>query len=150
MNGTGIAIPTVTTDYAGATRGNPPDIGAFEFSLPPTVITTPATAILATSAILNGSVNANGASTTVTFDYGQTIGYGSSVSGGTVNGSTALPVSGPIASLLPNTLYHFRTVGANSVGTTYGNDLTFTTAAAPPTVTTTPATNVLATTATLN
>jgi len=33
LNNTGIAIPGITTDYDGVTRKNPPDIGAYEFSL---------------------------------------------------------------------------------------------------------------------
>ncbi len=39
LNGAGITIPGITTDYAGVTRGNPPDIGAYEFSVPVPTIT---------------------------------------------------------------------------------------------------------------
>ncbi|MEI6900891.1 MAG: hypothetical protein WCL00_13515, partial [Bacteroidota bacterium] len=38
-NGAGIAVSGITTDYAGVTRGNPPDIGAYEFSIPVPTIT---------------------------------------------------------------------------------------------------------------
>ena len=39
FNGAGIAVSGITTDYAGVTRGNPPDIGAYEFSIPVPTIT---------------------------------------------------------------------------------------------------------------
>ena len=35
LDGAGIAVPAITTDYTGGIRGNPPDIGAYEFSPPP-------------------------------------------------------------------------------------------------------------------
>lgn len=119
---------------------------------PPTVTTNPATAILASSATLNGTVNANGASTTVTFNYGLTVAYGSTVTAAQspVGGSSATAVSAAIAGLTANTLYHFRCSGTSANGTTNGGDMTFTTANAPPVVVTTAATNVLFNTATVN
>ncbi|TSA27959.1 MAG: hypothetical protein D4R67_05050, partial [Bacteroidetes bacterium] len=39
LDGAGIAVSGITTDYAGVTRGNPPDIGAYEFSIPIPTIT---------------------------------------------------------------------------------------------------------------
>jgi hypothetical protein len=121
-------------------------------AIPPTVTTNAATAILAYTATLNGTVNANGASTTVTFNYGLTTAYGSTVTAAQspVGGSTATSVSAAIAGLTANTLYHFRCSGTSANGTTNGGDMTFTTANAPPIVVTTAATNVLYNTATLN
>ncbi|MCX6249756.1 MAG: hypothetical protein NTX61_03295 [Bacteroidetes bacterium] len=96
---------------------------------PPVVVTTSATGITTTDATLNGTVNANNAVSTVTFEYGLTTSYGTSVSGvpGTVNGSTATAVSSAITGLQICTTYHFRAVAVNASGTTYGNDMTFTT-----------------------
>jgi hypothetical protein len=118
----------------------------------PTVVTTAATSITGNSATLNGTVNANGASTAVTFEYGLTTAYGTTVPGvpSPVTGSSVTPVSAAISGLSPNTLYHFRVKGTNTNGTSNGSDLTFTTGAAPPTVVTTAATAVGATTATVN
>ncbi len=95
----------------------------------PTVITLPATGITPFTADLNGSVNANYQNATVTFEYGQTPAYGTTVPGvpATVSGSAAVPVQAPITGLLGNTTYHFRVVATNSAGTSYGNDETFTT-----------------------
>jgi hypothetical protein len=118
----------------------------------PAVVTTAATAILPTTASLNGTVNANGNSTTVSFEYGLTTAYGTTVPGvpATVTGSVVTPVTAAITGLTPGTLYHFRVKGTNSNGSANGSDLTFTTAATPPTVTTDPATNITVSTAQLN
>jgi len=121
-------------------------------TLPPTVTTTAATSVTTTGATLNGTVNANGSSTVVTFQYGLTTAYGSTITAtqSPVTGSTVTPVSGPVSGLFSNTLYHFRVVGVNANGTSYGNDMTFTTLAAPPTVVTTAASAITTTGATLN
>ena len=119
---------------------------------PPTVITTAATAITAATATLNGTVNANGNSSSVTFQYGLTTGYGSTATGvpSTATGSSVTLESAPITGLTFNTLYHYRIVATNIAGTANGNDMTFTTGAGSPVVVTNLATNVAATTATLN
>ena len=99
----------------------------------PNVITTAATLVTSTSATLNGTVNAGGASTAVFFEYGLTTSYGTSVPGvpSPVTGNTTTPVSAAISGLTTNTTYHFRVNGTNSVGTTNGNDMTFFTTTCP-------------------
>jgi hypothetical protein len=121
-------------------------------STPPTVTTTAATSITTTGATLNGTVNANGSSTTVTFQYGLTTSYGSTVTAAQspVTGATVTAVSAAISGLSTCTLYHYRTVGVNAGGTTYGNDMTFTTACVAPTVVTVAASAITANSATLN
>jgi uncharacterized protein DUF4347/fibronectin type III domain protein/exosortase sorting signal-containing protein len=105
--------------------------------LAPTATTNAATAISATGATLNGTVNDNGAITSVSFDYGTTTGYGTNrtaTTGATVAagaGNTAAAVS--ITGLSCNTTYHFRVKATNSAGTTGGSDRTFTTTACVPT-----------------
>jgi hypothetical protein len=97
-------------------------------TLPPTATTQAATVVDTTSATLNGLVNANGAGTTVTFEYGLTTAYGSTVTAdqSPVTGSTDKAVSAGITGLTTGTTYHFRVVAQNTAGTTYGSDLTFT------------------------
>ncbi|WP_165958022.1 fibronectin type III domain-containing protein [Segetibacter sp. 3557_3] len=99
-----------------------------------TVITNAPTAVSTTAATLNGSVNANGSSTTVTFEYGLTAAYGSSVPAtpSSVTGTSATAVSATISSLGPNTQYHYRAVGVNAGGTSNGNDVAFYTLANTP------------------
>ena len=120
----------------------------------PAATTEAATNPGTTSATLNGSVNPNGASTTVTFQYGLTNSYGTTTAGQAIgSGTSAVAVNAPISGLSPGTLYHFQVTGSNADGVTNGGDLTFTTSAGvggAPTVTTEPATNVTATSGTLN
>ena len=119
----------------------------------PAATTTAATSLTTTGATLNGTVSSNGASTTVTFDYGLTASYGSTATASTsplAATASNTAVSAAITGLTCNTTYHFRVRGVNSAGTTNGSDLTFTTTACLPTVTTNAATSLAATTATLN
>lgn len=91
--------------------------------------TNGATTITATSAILNGTVNANGSSTAVTFEYGTTSSYGNSITAtpGTVTGSSNTSVSAGLSGLVTNTTYHFRVKTVNCGNTSFGFDQTFTT-----------------------
>ena len=94
----------------------------------PTATTVAATLITNSGATLNATVNNNNAaSTTVTFEYGTTTSYGSTITASSVTGNTNTSVSAAITGLAANTLYHYRVKAVNSVGTTYGSDLTFTT-----------------------
>jgi uncharacterized protein (TIGR02145 family) len=95
----------------------------------PTVITEGATSITTISATLNGSINAHYLTSTVTFEYGITSTYGQTVTAtqSPVTGSTATIVNSPITGLTAGTDYHYRIVAVNSLGTTYGNNATFST-----------------------
>lgn len=118
----------------------------------PTATTSDATNKTTTGATLNGTVNANNTSTVVTFEYGITTSYGQTVTAtpSPVTGTTANNVSASITGLTIGTTYHFRVKAVNSVGTTYGSDMTFTTTGLPPTATTLDATNKTETGATFN
>ncbi len=117
-----------------------------------TVKTNSATNITQTAATLNGVVNPNGTSATVEFEYGTSNSYGNTVSASQspVNGSSNVNVSANISGLTPNTLYHFRVKAANSSGTVYGADSTFKTLPNKPAVTTSSASSITQTAATLN
>lgn len=95
----------------------------------PVVNTTAASAVTSTTATLNGNVNANNTTCTVSFEYGTTTAYGSTkvATPASVSGSTATNISAQVTGLTPNTLYHYR-VKVVSGGTNYfGSDLTFNT-----------------------
>ncbi len=126
-NNIGIAIPGITTDYADAIRSNPPDIGAYEYSILSTVVTDDASNITANSADLNGTVIANYANTEVSFEWGLTTSYGNSIAAtpANVSGVSATTVMASITGLDANTTYHYRCVGVNEAGITYGDDQSF-------------------------
>ncbi|OYW76315.1 MAG: hypothetical protein B7Z37_09475 [Verrucomicrobia bacterium 12-59-8] len=95
----------------------------------PSVTTLAATSVTGTTAALNGMVNANGGSATVSFDYGLDTSYVTIVNGtpATVSGSTDTAVSVALTGLLPATTYHFRVNAADGSGAANGNDMSFTT-----------------------
>jgi alpha-tubulin suppressor-like RCC1 family protein len=91
----------------------------------PTVTTLAVTSVGATTAVLNGTVNANGGSSMVSFDYGLDNSYGTNLAGtpSSVTGTGSTTISTSLTSLTPSTTYHFRANG----GSYSGSDLTFTT-----------------------
>ena len=95
----------------------------------PTATIAAATNISAFSATLNGYVNANSSLTTITFEYGTSTNYGSTIaaSQGSLSEATDLAVSAIITGLTPSTLYHYRIKAMNSIGTAFSNDITFAT-----------------------
>ena len=97
------------------------------------VTTVAATSVTSTTATLNGTVNANGTSTAVSFDYGG-VGYGTNVAGTPtpVTGSSPTAVAFSLTGLSPVTTYHFRVNGVSAAGTANGGDLTFTTPGTTP------------------
>ncbi len=81
------------------------------------------------SATLNGTVNPNGSSAIVTFEYGLTVTYGTEVAAdqSPLSGTTSVAVSKSISGLVANTPYHYRIKAVNAAGTSYGADVSFTT-----------------------
>ena len=153
MSKAGVYIPSLPTDYAGITRTNPPDIGAYEFSTVPTISTLAASGFTYSGATLNGNGNPAGFNVNLFFDWGLTTSYGSSGSAtpALISGNSPISMSAPISGLNPNTLYHFRARGVTISGiTVYGNDMTFNTYATPPLVITTAAGSVTTNTSVLN
>jgi plastocyanin len=105
-----------------------------------------------TEATLQGTVNPQGKTTTYDFEYGTTTAYGAKTSEEAAGeGSAAKAVSMSLGSLTPGVTYHYRLVAKNSADTTDGADRTFTTASPPaaPSATTSPASVVSETEATL-
>ena len=96
----------------------------FTAKAPPSVTTNAAGNINADSAILNGNLTAMGtaASTTVSFEWGNTTSYGNETPAEVLNAPGVF--SGNITGLNPDTPYHFRAKAVGD-GTSYGNDTTF-------------------------
>jgi hypothetical protein len=82
--------------------------------------------IRGTTAVLQGSVNPEGAETTYYFRYGPTPAYGSQTTPASAGkGTTKVKVGQTVAHILPG--YHYRLVATNALGTALGKDRTFST-----------------------
>jgi hypothetical protein len=104
---------------------------------PPDAVTTAATLVGDTTAQLNGTVDANGLSTSYYFEYDTVSGAPYAVqtaSAGVGSGTDPVAVFRLPTGLTPSTTYYFRAVAVNNDGTDVGNELSFTTAAVPPPV----------------
>lgn len=92
----------------------------------PSASTNAATNIGNGIATLNATVSANGLETTITFEYGTSDTYGTTVNGTpNVTSSDDVAVTADISGLTNATLYHYRVIAVSSAGTTYGADKTF-------------------------
>lgn len=113
------------------------------------------TEVARVTATLNGTVDPDGHQTNYYFEWGRTKRYGATSAvppGPDVGTSEAgdLALSTEADGLKTETTYHFRIVGTNSFGTTYGQDRTFTTLPAVFGIHTLPASDVVPTAAVLN
>lgn len=148
--GTGYYVRAYATNEAGTGYGG--ELYFTTLGKTPTAITKIANNVAATSVTLNGTVNANDLSTTVSFEYGTTASYGQIANAiqSPLTNSSNTDISVNLEDLSGGTLYHFRVKAVNSLGTAYGDDLTFTTLGQLPTATTQEVTNRGGETATLN
>ncbi len=100
--------------------------------LPPPVVTTgTATTITTTGATLNGTVNALGHDTAVSFEYGLTTAYGMNVEAvpSPLTGTGDTAVIAVLSGLQPGATYHYRIKGVNVATVGYGGDQTFSSSA---------------------
>ena len=100
----------------------------------PEAATGPSSEVGVGSATVVGTVDPHGQNTTYLFEYGTSTAYGSSwptvlVDMGALEGPQ--PVVVTIPNLLPKTTYHYRLIASNGGGTSYGQDMTFTTGEYP-------------------
>jgi uncharacterized repeat protein (TIGR01451 family) len=153
-NITGLAANTpyyfqaVAQNSAGTVKGS---ILNFTTTGPPTVTTSAAIWITSSSATLGGNVNPSGSDTQVWFLYSTSSSMTGAVSTSQQDigsGTATVAVSATPSGLAPNTLYYFQAVAQNSAGTVKGSILNFTTSL-PPTVTTSAATWITSSSATL-
>jgi Ca2+-binding RTX toxin-like protein len=131
-------IPNTTYHYrvfasneAGQTTGADQTFTTLKL---PTVSTGSASAVKATTATLNATVNPEGSAATYQFAYGTTTSYGTKVPaspGSAGAGTSAVAVSEALKGLAANTTYHFRIEATNEAGTVPGKDVTFKTEAPP-------------------
>ena len=114
----------------------------------PEVITSQVTNITQTSATGGGNVTSSGGATVTergvcwSTSHNPTL-NDSHASGGSGTGGFVVPITG----LQAGTVYYVRAYATNAQGTSYGNEVSFTTTASSPTVTTAQVSNVSQTTA---
>jgi hypothetical protein len=117
------------------------------------VVTKPATEVENTIATLHGSLDADGFPTTYYFEWGKDTNYGQATP---LPPGTSLPTTAPgdqdvsvgLTDLEEGTTYHYRLVGVNSFGSTFGGDQEFSTPQ-PPSITSFNAINLAANSADL-
>jgi hypothetical protein len=119
---------------------------------PPTATTGAAQQVDYASATVTGTVNPNGNATSYYFEYGTSTTYGMQTSATSAgSGTVGAAVQQPLTGLTASTTYDYRLVAVSSGSPVYGNNATFTTPKTPaPTATTTMATAVSSSAATLN
>lgn len=145
--GTTYHYRVVATSSAGMAHGAD---GILTTSSAPAAATGSASAVAATTATLNGTVDPSGRPTAWYFEYGTSTSYGkktTTTDAGSGNGASA--VSAPVTGLTTGRTYHFRLVATSDAGTSRGADKTFVASAAP-SVATKPASGIGDTSATLN
>ena len=107
----------------------------------PTVTTTAASSVATTSAVLGGNVTADGGATVTERGVVYVVGTGTPTTSNTkaLVATSGIVIgtaySGTVSGLTASTQYTVRAYAINSVGTSYGSPLSFTTTAAPTTVT---------------
>ena len=141
----------VTNDTYGQTQLFYTHLGA----VAPQATTQVATSVTTSAAKLNGSVNPEGSTTTVTFVYGTdpTLTSGTTTTGQSIgSGTSAVAVNAALTGLTAGTKYYFEVEASSTGGTTTGSILNFTTTAAgtAPQATTQAATTVTTSGAKLN
>ena len=127
------SAPTTTTPYVGGYRIYPRDTNDISYNYTtPIVSTENATSITETTAVCYGNVTSDGghAVTARGICYNTTANPTIADSVVTVTGTTG-SYSANLSNLVINTTYHYRAYATNSLGTSYGGDSTFTTAANP-------------------
>lgn len=95
---------------------------------PPVVATGAASDVSSTVATISGLVNPERLKTSYEFQIGDTSNYGGAeIFGNAGEGGGDESVSTTLRYLVPGLTYHYRLVATNVDGTTYGQDMTFTT-----------------------
>lgn len=139
-------VRAYATNAAGTSYSNQVDFTTI--SGLPTITTTPVSDIMATTAKSGGNVIDNGGfNVTSRGVCWNTMGNPDLNDQHTTNGSGNGTFTSNMTNLVAGTTYHVRAYATNSMGTTYGDEVTFTTSSGAVTMTITEATNITATSA---
>jgi PKD repeat protein len=125
--GVGYDGPTGVGSISGDVVAGAPGIGGGTI---PTGQSTPTNTqtVAAKTATIAGGIYPNQTDTTWWIQYGTSAHYGLQTPQTDIGaGSTAVPVTGELSQLAPNTTYYYRLVAQNSLGTVDGTTYSFTT-----------------------
>ncbi len=111
---------------------------------PPLVSTGAALEATATGVVLAGTVDPRELQTSYEFEVGTDTSYAGAKLFGNVGSNGVEEVSAGLQFLIPGTTYHYRLVASNEDGTSYGQDLTFTTPGTPTPIAQPPAAALIA------
>ena len=149
--GTTYYVRAYATNSVGTAYGNEVSFTTTASAQLPSVTTTTASNVTETSATCGGNVSSDGGANVIV----RGVCYGTSQNptvsdSHTTDGSGTGNFTSSLTGLAAGTTYYVRAYATNSVGTAYGNEVSFTTTASAqlPTVTTTAASNVTETSAT--
>jgi uncharacterized protein (TIGR02145 family) len=144
--GTTYHVRAYATNSIGTAYGN--DISFTTLASAATLTTTAATGITQTAAVSGGTITSNGGAviTVSGICWSQTANP-TTADSKTTDGTATGTFTGNLTGLSAGTTYHIRAYATNSVGTAYGNDVSFTTLTTIPTLTTTAASAITQTTA---
>jgi uncharacterized repeat protein (TIGR01451 family) len=150
-----VRVDSAATDSNGVAMHAPFEsrfiTGAASTTARPSINSFSASGATDTTATLAAAVTPNGAATTVSFEYGTTTNYGTTTTAQSIgSGNSPVNVSNNLTGLTAGTLYHYRVNATNSVGPTIGANGTFETSAPLPQITTTAATFVTTSSASIN
>lgn len=121
-------VRAYATNSLGTAYG--PQISFTTLGGPPTLTTTAVSSILQTTAVSGGVISSNGGSTiTQAGVCWSTSASPTTLNSFTNNGSGLTSYSSTLSNLVPGTIYHVRSYAINQYGTSYGNDVSFTTLA---------------------
>jgi hypothetical protein len=127
-------VPGSTYHYrfvATSSQGSETSLDETFQAIPPALIAGPwVTGVTDTSVTFAAEIDPLGISTEYRVEYGTSTAYGEVLTGSAGEGEAYLPVSFHRQDLTPGTLYHYRVLVHNEVGTFEGPDHTFTTQAA--------------------
>ena len=122
----------VATNEAVGTETGPDYTFTTEPRTPPLVSTAGVSGVTQAGATISGAVDPQGIETGYAFEVGTDTTYsGAKVFGDAGEGEGAEPIAVPLTDLAPGTTYHYRLTATNADGSSYGQDVTFTTPGAP-------------------
>ncbi|MEI6138141.1 MAG: fibrobacter succinogenes major paralogous domain-containing protein [Mariniphaga sp.] len=140
-------VKAYATNSIGTAYGN--QVTLTTTAVMATLTTTAATAITSASATCGGDITTDGGSVVTSRGICWSIGQNPTTANSkTIDGTGAGSFTSNLIGLLPGTTYYVKAYATNSVGTTYGNQVTLITPAVMATLSTTAASAVATTTAT--